>query len=258
MSVPGTAADDFPTGWYGKISGTGDFIIRRVPPAFVSAWDVWLGTALKGSRERLAGQWLDRFLSMPPWRFVLGAGMVSTGAWAGILLPSVDAVGRYFPVTVVASLPAASLDLVQTLQNAQTWFRGIESVALEAIAPGANIAAVDAALAAQVFSANLLAPRASASPDDTVPLRSRKPQMLAVPLPAMASGRPWPKLRSLTATVAEPACVWLAEASDVFGACLLVGESLPPAEEFCALLDGRWSEHGWSRRGLGAPSEQEV
>jgi type VI secretion system protein ImpM len=249
---------DFPTGWYGKISSTGDFIVRRVPPAFVAAWDEWLGAALKGSRERLAGQWLDRFLTMPPWRFVLGAGMVSTGAWAGLLVPSVDAVGRYFPMTVVASLPSASLDLVQTMHNAQAWFEDIESVALEAIAPGAKVAAIDAALAAQPFDASLLAPPAKANADDTVPLRSRKPQMLAVPLGAAVAASAWRELRALASRLVEPSCVWLAEPSDVFGACLLAGESLPPAEEFCALLDGHWSEHGWSRRELDAPSEQEV
>ena len=40
-------------GWYGKIPATGDFITRRLPVAFIEAWDRWLQEVMGGSRDRL-------------------------------------------------------------------------------------------------------------------------------------------------------------------------------------------------------------
>ncbi len=89
----------FPTGWYGKIPTAGDFIARRIAPDFGEVWHDWLQNALEGSRQRLAGRWPGDFLSMPVWRFVFSPGLVTPSAWVGLMLPSVDAVGRYFPLT---------------------------------------------------------------------------------------------------------------------------------------------------------------
>jgi hypothetical protein len=43
----------------------------------------------------------------------------------------------------------------------------------------------------------------------------------------------------------EPWSAWLAEPSELFGRTLLLCESLPAAEQFCAMMDGHWLEHGW-------------
>jgi type VI secretion system protein ImpM len=163
-----TAGEGFAVGWYGKIPGTGDFIARRVPASFSEPWDRWLQGAIEGSKQRLGAYWRDTFLSMPAWRFALGAGMVGANAWAGLMVPSVDAVGRYFPLTVACALPAG-LDPLATLLGAGRWFAEIEAIALEAIAPGANTTAVDAALARRRFEARWLArPEAT---DATLPIR---------------------------------------------------------------------------------------
>jgi type VI secretion system protein ImpM len=251
-AAPGAAsAGSFPTGWYGKIPATGDFIARRIPASFSESWDRWLQAAVEGSRARLGARWRDSFLSMPAWRFILAPGVVTQNAWAGLMVPSVDAVGRYFPLTVAAALPAASVDQVATLLAAATWFDQIETIALEAIAPRADTAAVDAALAGRPFEAEWLQlPRAS---DDTMPIKSAKSQMLWVPLPARTPHEPLPaSLRELAERMAEPYSAWLAEESEVFGRCLLLCEALPAAEQYCAMMDGHWIEHGWGRRKIGA------
>ena len=242
--------ESFPAGWYGKIPATGDFIARRTPPAFSESWDRWLQAAIAGSRERLGAPWRDSYLSMPVWRFVTSAGMLTPNAWAGVMVPSVDAVGRYFPLAVAAALPSASVDLAGTLFAAQSWFDQLEAVALEAISPGANSAAIDAAIVAKPFRAEFL--RLPVGHDDTVPIRGAKPQMLWVPLGAR-DGSPVPAaVGELAQRLAEPACVWLAEESELFGRCLLLCETLPPAEQYCAMMDGRWVEHGWGRRDVRA------
>ena len=246
MISAGAAPQEFSAGWYGKIPVTGDFIARRMPSSFSEAWDRWLQAAIAGSRERLGGRWRDTFLSMPIWRFVLSPGMLTQNAWAGIMAPSVDAVGRYFPLAVASALPSASLDVVGTLLAAEAWFDQIEAIALSAIAPAADSAAIDGAIVQQPFRTEWL--RYPAGRDDTVPIRGAKPQMLWVPLDARTSQAPAREVLELAERLAEPTSAWLAEESEMFGRCLLLCEALPPAEQYSAMMDGRWVEHGWGRR----------
>ena len=246
MTSAGAAPQEFSAGWYGKIPGTGDFIARRMPSSFSEAWDRWLQGAIAGSRDRLGGRWRDTFLSMPIWRFVLSPGMLTPHAWAGIMAPSVDAVGRYFPLAVASALPSASLDVVGTLLAAEAWFDQIEAIALTAIAPAANSAAIDAAIAQRPFRTQWL--RYPEGRDDTVPIRGAKPQMLWVPLGARTGQAPAREVLELAERLAEPSAAWLAEESEMFGRCLLLCEALPPAEQYSAMMDGRWVEHGWGRR----------
>jgi type VI secretion system protein ImpM len=182
---------------------------------------------------------------MPVWRFVFSPGLLTANAWAGLVLPSVDAVGRYFPLAFAAALPSTSLDIVRTLLAAETWFDEMESIALDALAPRVDVAAVDAAIAAKPFRAEWL--RYPEGHDETVPIRPSKPQMLSVPLAARHAGSA-AEVLELAQRLAEPCGAWLAEESELFGRCLLLCEALPPAEQYCALMDGRWAEHGWSRR----------
>jgi type VI secretion system protein ImpM len=233
----------FASGWYGKIPIAGDFIARRLPSSFSEAWGSWLQRALAGSRERLGARWRDAFLSMPIWRFVLSPGMLSVNAWAGIMAPSVDSVGRYFPLAVASALPAESLDLVGTLAAADSWFVELERIALAAIGPAADSARIDAAIVEQCFRTQWL--RYPAGAEDTVPMRGAKPQMLCVALDAMA--RDGAGLRALAARVAEPAAIWSTPECEVFSPCVLLCEALPAPEQYCAMMDGRWIEHGWSR-----------
>ena len=183
---------------------------------------------MAGSRERLGEGWRDAFLSMPAWRFVLGPGVVSRNAWAGLIVPSVDSVGRYFPLTVASALPPEGLDTVGTLLGATSWFEGIEAIALSALTPGADPAAIDAGIMQRPFRSTWLQPPAQG--DATVP-----------------AGAPMPRLRWAAPGLAGTRAAWLTEASELFERCLLLCEGLPAAEQYCAMMDARWAEHGWSR-----------
>ena len=46
--------------------------------------------------------------------------------------------------------------------------------------------------------------------------------------------------------VAQHFALWWTTGSEVRPACVLASDSLPAGGRFCALLDGRWTEHGWS------------
>jgi len=84
-------------GWFGKLPGMGDFAHRRLPAPFREDWDRWLQDGLADLRARHSDDWTARYLESPLWCFTLGPGTVDANAWIGVLMPSVDGVGRYFP-----------------------------------------------------------------------------------------------------------------------------------------------------------------
>lgn len=89
-------------GAFGKISGLGDFLRLNLPGELVQPWDEWLQTGLLAAREALGAAWNDCYLSAPIWRFSLPGGVLGTQAAIGILMASVDRVGRQYPLTIVA------------------------------------------------------------------------------------------------------------------------------------------------------------
>jgi type VI secretion system protein ImpM len=121
-----------PVGFYGKLPSHGDFISRSVSDAFVDRWDGWLQAAVAQSRTDLGDGWLELFLTSPVWRFALEHGVIGGSAFAGVLLPSVDRVGRYFPLTVVAELTGRA-DPHTVSVAAAGWFDWVEAVARRAL-----------------------------------------------------------------------------------------------------------------------------
>jgi type VI secretion system protein ImpM len=119
-------------GWYGKLPSLGDFASRRLEPDWIARWDAWLAEGLGSMREVRGEAWLAGYLASPPWRFVLSPGVLGEGerAWAGVLMASVDRVGRYFPLTIAApldSLPSSSVAFDTLL----SWLHGLEDTAAE-------------------------------------------------------------------------------------------------------------------------------
>lgn len=99
----------FDIGWYGKLPAAGDFMTRRLPADFVDWWDRWLQAGIAHSRAELGEQWSDLYLTFPVWRFLLPVDSHLASARCGVLMPSVDRVGRLFPLTVCQSLSADDL-----------------------------------------------------------------------------------------------------------------------------------------------------
>jgi type VI secretion system protein ImpM len=90
--------------WFGKLPGTGDFAYRRLDRQFQETWDEWLQGGLLDLRDRYA-DWVTPYLNAPMWFFALGQGVIGMKPWVGVMIPSVDSVGRYFPLTLINSLP---------------------------------------------------------------------------------------------------------------------------------------------------------
>lgn len=119
------------TGWYGKLPALGDFASRRLPPEFIEAWDQWLARGLADWQAR-EPDWLTHYLQGPSWRFLIAPGVFGDSAWAGVLMPSVDQVGRYFPLCIAGSRPRlpGSAEALQTLLD---WLLRLDDLALDAM-----------------------------------------------------------------------------------------------------------------------------
>lgn len=134
-------------GWFGKLPALGDFAQRRLDPAFVASWDHWLQQAMLESQRVLGATWLDSYLTAPVWRFVLTAGVIGPRGWAGLIVPSVDRVGRYFPLTVCAPLDGVELDRAAVASLAP-WLDRIEVAARRCLSHDATVDGFEADLAA--------------------------------------------------------------------------------------------------------------
>jgi type VI secretion system protein ImpM len=140
-------------GWYGKIPFLGDFISRRLPASFINVWDVWMQQAMAASRAQLGDRWLDLYLTGPIWRFALMPGIFpgTSEMWAGVLMPSVDKVGRYFPLTIAVRIeprPGA----LPAVFSAQSWYASMERIALAMLNTDAPPDDLDRNLAENLFS----------------------------------------------------------------------------------------------------------
>jgi type VI secretion system protein ImpM len=170
-------------GWYGKLPCLGDFASRRLPREFIEPWDAWLQRSLAASRRELGERWLDLFLTSPMWRFALAPGACGREAWAGLLLPSVDKVGRYFPLTIAVPLERCDADLTEVFA-AHTWYAELEKIALAALNVDYAPAELESALAQHPFLSERFAPAQSKAVGELaswLEVRSAQPRAFVLP-----------------------------------------------------------------------------
>src|SRR4051794_39585251 len=93
---------DAAVGFFGKIPSRGDFVHAGLSSGFVRAWDGWLQRVMAEARRTLGETWPDLWHVAPVWRFALPPGQCGGQPVLGLWMPSVDRVGRAFPLTLAA------------------------------------------------------------------------------------------------------------------------------------------------------------
>ena len=124
-------------GFFGKVPARGDFLGRRVPPGLAESWDAWLGRLTVAVREAAGDAWPEAWLTAPLWHFALGAELAPPLGAAGVLVASVDRVGRMFPFTLIG----ASAGVPD-----EAWSEAMEAEILAALDDGFDPDALDATL----------------------------------------------------------------------------------------------------------------
>ncbi|WP_181388380.1 type VI secretion system-associated protein TagF [Vibrio albus] len=229
-------------GFFGKQPAHGDFLNRRLPNAFTSVWDHWLELAINESRQQLDEAWLNAYLTSPLWRFALSSGLCGEACWTGVLMPSVDNVGRYFPLTLAAALPERT-DLADLMFNNEAWFNQCEEMALSALQNNFSLDAFDKELR------NASTPHVKLSSQTTM---QSTPLQVHVELPSLDpfnSGIQSLK-DYLSSQLPEQCCLWWTHGSESIAPSLLITEGLPVKERYASLLDGDWEGRSWQQYDL--------
>lgn len=236
-------------GFYGKVPGLGDFVSRRLPRVFVDYWDEWLQTVIAASRAQLGENWLNTYLSSPLWRFALSGGHCGADVWTGVLMPSVDRVGRYFPLTIATSLPATASP-VAVVADASQWYEDAEALALSALeADDFDIQEFDAGVQGLGTPGYGTRQQQMHAGD---PLSRAGVQVTLRAASDVADGYAG-ILHQLMSDRGVAFSVWSTEGSDLVEPGLLLCDALPTEHSFAALLDGQWSQ--WSWAALGGPAD---
>jgi type VI secretion system protein ImpM len=247
-------------GYYGKVPARADFVGSRLRRETIERWDQWLQEALTESQRRMGSAWHDLFFTAPIWRFILPGGACGDGGLMGILMPSVDSVGRCFPLMLAQEI-GEEIDPLGLMAGSGRWFAAAEELALSALVEGFELNRFNRVLPAwQILPGpiNRSAARAM-SPHPTqrgagtwmaLPLASARAAMAAAAvLAASWSGdeRTWPGIWWTAGT--EPLVATPDQAPmprRIPG--IAISQGLVPPIGFAALLDGCWRDHGWTVR----------
>lgn len=218
-----------PPGYFGKVTSHGDFVTRRLPAEMVAAWDQWLQQCMVASRGQLGSDWLAHYLTSPIWRFAIAEGILGEQAWAGVMMPSVDRVGRHYPLMLAA--PAApGMPLTDWVSKGRGWHDALEDLARSSLAADFALDAFDHALAAQPVAPSGLSP--------AQPVTGWR-------LPMPDADRAPDALMQVLAQ-AQGCSLWWSEGSPSVEPSMLVCQGLPAPSGFAAMLAGGWQAHGWA------------
>lgn len=119
-------------GCFGKLPAHGDFIWEGLPGEFVTPWDQWQQQLMASIQQQSPDRWLEAYLQNPLWRFVIRDKALGQFVWCGVMMPSVDAVGRYFPFTMAEALPV-DVPIISVVNSLSIWFESLEDLMLAAL-----------------------------------------------------------------------------------------------------------------------------
>lgn len=127
-------------GVYGKLPSKRDFIAARIAAPVLTVLETWLQGGIAASKNKMGGDWQQAFLTAPIWRFWLGEQIAGTFC-VGAVMPSVDGVGRYFPLTILSHGRPGEILLPPLDDPLDAWFDPVEGRLLSALDPALSFEA---------------------------------------------------------------------------------------------------------------------
>lgn len=210
-------------GFFGKLPGRGDFVQRRLPPDFVAAWDTAFEAAVAAIKGRLGADWNAAWEAAPAWRFVLAPGICGASAWIGVTSPSVDRVGRGFPMVLAAPVPDGHV-LERIACAGEGWFAALESLSLQARPSAGGVL--------EAFDAHAVAmPSPESWLGDVAGDAAAAGGATAARVAWRQSGED-PQLRALWAHGTGRRCMWWTRGAGSVPASVLLTQGLPGPDEY--------------------------
>ncbi len=216
-------------GFYGKLPTYGDFIQKRLPTDFINPWHEWLQTGMMACREKDPDGWMTYYLNCPAWNFVLARGICGDQAVAGVTIPSVDRVGRYFNFTMASILPADVEPAVFASVH-RNWFEGLENLALSALEEELDQDGIEALInsSAAELSWNPLPGMTFDTGGTIARVKSGEPASVQDMLPEL--------LHNLIAREQSPYALWWHKGSSQVSAQLVSCAGMPDGETYLGLM----------------------
>jgi type VI secretion system protein ImpM len=210
-------------------------VSRRLDLKFRAGFDEWLQKSIATSQRQLGEGWMPAYLNAPIWRFVLGPDLCGEAPAIGVLMPSVDRVGRYFPLVLAAQLPGC-LSPGSLFHEAKDWFEAAETLILTSLDDPFDLDRFD-----EETQSMGLPPYERADGGDT----TSRPLRLDLDENGDLSATYARILDQVVMGGTVRFSLWWTLGSDKVDASVLLGSGLPPPTNFAAFLDGHWNQWGW-------------
>ena len=223
-----------PAGLFGKLPAKRDFIGANAPRRFLDVWEPWLQAGLATSKQMLRESWPAAYNCAPIWRFWLGANLCGE-ATIGAFMPSVDGVGRSFPLAIFAGESGELLPPPELDPN-DDWCEVAEAILLSALQPDATLEAVAGRVAAMPKPA--LEPRTRS----VVGLHELPGAVLARDFDQQISGAFLAARRFGHRDAYAGQSFWWTIGGVGFRPVALSQVGLPPAERFADILTGAFTD----------------
>jgi type VI secretion system protein ImpM len=237
-------------GLFGKVPQQADFVSHHLPEGYIEYWHAWLQSALSVSREQLGDDWLDLYLTSPIWRFAVGPGICCDAGVVGVLMPSVDEVGRYFPLTIAH---LGKHGLWSAYLSGHTWYSELERVALSALDEGTGYMRLIESLEALPLPCFQSLPHYRTFPSE----RGLDRAWVVPEIGTSASEAAMGLMHNVYLRLIGGYSLWWTQGSERVSPCLLISAGLPDAGQVVAMLDGEWSHWGWAREQIVTAAEVE-
>ncbi len=226
------------TGIYGKLPLHGDFVYRNLPANLMTSWDEWLQSFVAGSREQLGENWLDIYLTSPIWRFAFSEGVLDQNAWLGVILPSVDRVGRYFPISLLTKVPV-EVNLFEYMLLQKDWFESVEELLFQSLDGELDVDEVLLEIHKVALNEHTIYKKNSHLPGQSAAVMNMEfeEQSPALAFPHLLDSFLTNALKSYSA--------WTTLGSERVEPCIAITQNLPKIGGIAAMMDGRWTEWNW-------------
>jgi type VI secretion system protein ImpM len=218
-------------GLFGKIGAKRDFIAIATPRSFLEVWEPWVQAALSASRNQLGPGWQQAFLTAPVWRFWLGAAICGNTA-AGAIMPSLDGVGRYYPLTLHAVTDGDVSLLPPSIDLQDEWFWQAETFLLSTLDRTATYEGISDALD------RLPVPRLHSPGADRPPIVSLNAATLGMVSATGSFAESFGALCSANPQIYAAASFWWTAGGEGFPSMALCCRGLPDPFHYSTLLTG--------------------
>ena len=227
-------------GFYGRIPAVRGPVNINLPEQVSRGLGHWLQQCLSYDQPRLGQRWLPLYLACPPWRFMLSGGVLGPKVWAGVMIPSVDKEGHYYPFVVAHPLSDTAVPTLFWVKQ-PGWFNQLEQLALLALEDGVDLEQL------QVRGAMLEVPDF-----DSFSSQSQwspgKPLVMELASTQQNPLECYPLLlHDLLQQRLTCYSLWASAGNDQISPAQLVTAYLPSPRCYTSLIAGDWQVSGWSQ-----------